>query len=96
MRRGTGRRWTRREVLGSLAVGAPALMAASSCGGGGDQGAPGGGATRYRFAVMPKSLDLPVFSYAKVGAERAAKELGISRATLIKKIKEFGLAGKKG
>ena len=40
--------------------------------------AAGGGAAkpRYRFAVMPKALDLPVFNYAKVGAERAAKELG--------------------
>jgi ribose transport system substrate-binding protein len=75
-RRGTGRRWTRREVLGSLAVGAPALVAVSSCGGGGDQGAESGAAKRYRFAVMPKALDLPVFSYAKVGAERAAKQLG--------------------
>ena len=78
-RRDRGRRWTRREVLGSLAVGAPAL-ALTSCGGGG--GTAGGGADtstaakRYRFAVMPKSLDLPVFSYAKVGAERAAKQLG--------------------
>jgi ribose transport system substrate-binding protein len=76
-RGGSGRRWTRREVLGSLAVGGPALFAA--CGGRGDQsgGASGGaGGQRYRFAVMPKSLDLPVFSYAKVGAERAAKQLG--------------------
>jgi len=32
--------------------------------------------TRLRFAVIPKSLDLPVFNYAKVGAEREAKALG--------------------
>lgn len=32
--------------------------------------------SKYRFAVIPKSLDLPVFNYAKVGAERAAKALG--------------------
>jgi len=31
---------------------------------------------KYRFAVIPKSLDLPVFNYAKVGAERAAAALG--------------------
>ncbi len=29
-----------------------------------------------RFAVIPKSLDLPVFNYAKVGAEREAAKLG--------------------
>ncbi len=29
-----------------------------------------------RFAVIPKALDLPVFNYAKTGAERKAKELG--------------------
>ena len=33
-------------------------------------------AKRYRFAVMPKALNLPVFTYAQVGAERAAKQLG--------------------
>ena len=29
-----------------------------------------------RFAVIPKALDIPVFNYAKIGAERTAKELG--------------------
>jgi ribose transport system substrate-binding protein len=29
-----------------------------------------------RFAVIPKALDIPVFNYAKIGAERAAAELG--------------------
>jgi ribose transport system substrate-binding protein len=47
------------------------LASAAGCRGGG-----GGGAPRLRFAVIPKSLDLPVFNYAKVGAERAARELG--------------------
>jgi ribose transport system substrate-binding protein len=75
-RRGIGRRWTRREVLGSLAAGAPALALASCGGGGGAGSGDAGGVKRYRFAVMPKALDLPVFSYAKVGAERAAKQLG--------------------
>lgn len=37
-------------------------------------GKPGG--QRLRFAVIPKSLDIPVFNYAKIGAERKAKELG--------------------
>ena len=31
---------------------------------------------RLRFAVMPKALDIPVFNYAKIGAERQAKEYG--------------------
>ena len=29
-----------------------------------------------RFAVIPKALDIPVFNYAKIGAEREAAELG--------------------
>jgi ribose transport system substrate-binding protein len=29
-----------------------------------------------RFAVIPKALDIPVFNYARIGAERAARELG--------------------
>jgi len=44
-----------------------------ACGG----GAPPADAPRkLRFAVIPKSLDIPVFDYAKIGAERAAKQLG--------------------
>src|SRR5438477_5942333 len=31
---------------------------------------------RLRFAVIPKSLDLPVFNYARIGAEREAAKLG--------------------
>jgi ribose transport system substrate-binding protein len=31
---------------------------------------------KLRFAVIPKALDIPVFNYAKIGAERAAKEFG--------------------
>jgi ribose transport system substrate-binding protein len=31
---------------------------------------------KYRFAVMPKSLDQPLYNHAKVGAERAAAALG--------------------
>jgi aldose 1-epimerase len=57
---------------------AAALAASFSCGGGGGAPPAGGGrpAPKLRFAVMPKSLDLPVFNYARTGAERAAKELG--------------------
>ena len=39
-------------------------------------GARGGAPAAARFAVIPKSLDLPVFNYAKIGAEREAKQLG--------------------
>jgi ribose transport system substrate-binding protein len=42
-----------------------------------DAATDGGDAPRrLRFAVIPKSLDIPVFNYARIGAERAAKELG--------------------
>src|ERR1044071_6033136 len=43
-----------------------------ACGG----STPNGGRGKLRFAVMPKSLDIPVFNYAKVGAEREAAKLG--------------------
>lgn len=53
-----------------------ALLGTGACGRG-DQPANGpGGARRLRIAVIPKSLDIPVFNYAKIGAERKAKELG--------------------
>ncbi len=67
----------KRDLVASL--GACVLLAASSwsC-----QSSPAPSAAaspqakKYRFAVIPKSLDLPVFNYARIGAERAAKELG--------------------
>jgi ribose transport system substrate-binding protein len=37
---------------------------------------PPEGDKELRFAVIPKALDIPVFNYAKIGAERAARELG--------------------
>src|SRR5258708_8482096 len=46
----------------------------AACGGAGPASTPA--SPRYRFAVIPKSLDLPVFNYAKTGAERAAAALG--------------------
>jgi len=55
------------------------LFGISGCGGRNEPAAgngSGGAAKRLRFAVMPKTLDLPVFNYAKIGAERKAKELG--------------------
>jgi len=57
----------RRIVCASLAV------AMFACGGASRQTA---GSGRLRFAVIPKSLDIPVFNYAKVGAEREAAALG--------------------
>jgi ribose transport system substrate-binding protein len=59
----------------SLAV---ALTISAACGGGqpATSESTAGGEAKLRFAVIPKSLDLPVFNYAKVGAERAAAELG--------------------
>jgi ribose transport system substrate-binding protein len=49
-----------------------------SCGGG---SAPpptrdAAGKPALRFAVIPKALDISVFNYARIGAERTAKELG--------------------
>jgi ribose transport system substrate-binding protein len=43
-----------------------------------DQPASDAGAAKpkLRFAVIPKALDIPVFNYARIGAERAAAELG--------------------
>ena len=55
-----------------------AVLAVSGCGGTKEQpaGNAPAGTPRLRFAVIPKSLDIPVFSYAKIGAERQAKEYG--------------------
>jgi ribose transport system substrate-binding protein len=68
-----------KRLLGVLA--ATMLALAAACGGDKAPATQGGGSAapakpRYRFAVMPKALDIPVFNYAKIGAERAAKELG--------------------
>jgi ribose transport system substrate-binding protein len=62
-----------RRISRLLIVGV--LAGAVACSGGGDK-APSGGGQKLRFAVIPKSLDLPVFNYAKIGAERAAAALG--------------------
>src|SRR5262249_9099243 len=31
---------------------------------------------KLRFAIIPKALEIPVFDYARIGAERAAKQIG--------------------
>jgi ribose transport system substrate-binding protein len=45
-----------------------------ACGGSGTP--PADAPRKLRFAVIPKALDLPVFDYARKGAERAAQQLG--------------------
>jgi ribose transport system substrate-binding protein len=42
-----------------------------ACGGG-----QPAGPRKLRFALIPKALDIPVFNYANVGAQRQAKEFG--------------------
>jgi ribose transport system substrate-binding protein len=51
-------------------------LATLACGPGAEPQKSASPPPRLRFAVMPKSLDLPVFNYARVGAERAARRLG--------------------
>jgi ribose transport system substrate-binding protein len=72
------------------AVGVAMMLLAAACGGSGKTdsasapaaggpaaGGSGGAAPkRIRIAIIPKSLDIPVFNYAKIGAERYAKEHG--------------------
>src|SRR5713226_2723623 len=50
------------------------LLAIAIAGCGGSSGVVG--TKKLRFAVIPKSLDLPVFNYAKIGAEREAAKRG--------------------
>jgi ribose transport system substrate-binding protein len=54
-----------------------AAITGAGCGGSKapEPGAPAA-AQRLRFAVIPKALEIPVFNFAKIGAERQAKEYG--------------------
>ena len=57
------------------------LLAASVAACGGRQEAPASGGApaakpKLRFAVIPKALDITVFNYAKIGAERQAAAFG--------------------
>jgi ribose transport system substrate-binding protein len=63
----------RRLCAAIMATGAIAI-AITGCGRGTTEGPKT--ATKLRFAVIPKSLDIPVFDYAKTGAEREAAKLG--------------------
>jgi ribose transport system substrate-binding protein len=51
-------------------------VAVAACGGTRDGDAGAGAAKKLRFAVIPKALDIPVFNYAKIGAEREALKRG--------------------
>jgi ribose transport system substrate-binding protein len=62
-----------------LVIIALALALSPACSGSEQASPPGESGTqgrKLRFAVIPKALDIPVFNYARIGAERAAKELG--------------------
>jgi ribose transport system substrate-binding protein len=48
------------------------VLGVAGCGGEKKANAP----ERLRFMIIPKALDIPVFNYAKIGAERQAKEYG--------------------
>jgi ribose transport system substrate-binding protein len=54
-----------------LVAAAAAVAIAAACGGG-----QPAGPKKLRFALIPKALDIPVFTYADKGAQRTAKELG--------------------
>jgi len=56
-------------------VGTGLLLGSIACGRGGGE-KPAEQRPKLRFAVIPKALDIPVFTYARTGAERAARELG--------------------
>src|SRR5688572_8937745 len=53
-----------------------AALVLASCGGPAPPPTDATAKPVFRFAVMPKALDIPVFNYARIGAERTAKELG--------------------
>ena len=61
----------RRICMAIVVIGAIAI---AGCGRGNTGDTKTG--AKLRFAVIPKSLDLPVFNYAKTGAEREAAKLG--------------------
>jgi ribose transport system substrate-binding protein len=62
-----------RNALLCAAVTVGAIVA--GCGGGAKNDAAKG-PEKLRFMIIPKSLDIPVFNYAKIGAERQAKTYG--------------------
>lgn len=61
-----------KKVVLFAVVGVMAVAGAMACSGG-----EPAGQKKLRFALIPKSLDIPVFDYARIGGERAAEELGV-------------------
>src|SRR3954468_21456623 len=51
-----------------------AMVLVAGCGGAKNEAAKG--PEKLRFMIIPKALDIPVFNYAKIGAERQAKQYG--------------------
>jgi ribose transport system substrate-binding protein len=65
------------SITRGLGISVCAAAAAFSLACSGGDSAPASNAPqKLRFAIIPKALDIPVFNYAKIGAERAAAELG--------------------
>jgi len=60
------------EMKRVVLAGVLLMLGVVACGGGTDD-AP----KKLRFALIPKSLDIPVFDYARIGGERAAAALGV-------------------
>lgn len=58
------------EPVGDGQLSAPVAAPAA------ETGTPTATGKAYRFAFIPKSLDIPVFGYAKTGAERQAAQYG--------------------
>src|SRR6476646_6785505 len=57
-----------------LAVAVAVSFSVAACGGG-TKTPPA--EKKLRVALIPKSLDIPVFNYANAGAQRTGKELGV-------------------
>jgi ribose transport system substrate-binding protein len=65
-------------MKGLLVVVAVVAVAFSvACGGGSTSSATPPAPKKLRFALIPKSLDIPVFNYANAGAQRTGKDLGV-------------------
>ena len=60
-----------RQII-RCALAVSALFAVAACSGAPSPSTP----SKLRFAVIPKALDIPVFNYAKIGADRAAARFG--------------------